>query len=70
MDQRQSNTKGRLFASVIAFDWLTYLEKGKEPAQEDKKTYLLKKYRSLTMLRPSCRGPMLDLVILGCHSLP
>ena len=42
MDERQSNTKCRLFASAITFDWLTYLENGKEPTQEDTKTYILK----------------------------
>ena len=43
MDRLQSNRKGRLFSSAITFDWLTYLENGKEPAQEDTKTYILKK---------------------------
>ena len=43
MDQRQSNTKGRIFSSAITFDWLTYLENRKEPAQEYTKTYILKK---------------------------
>ena len=46
MDKHQSNTKGRLFASAITFDWLAFLENGKEPAQEDTKNYILKtKYR-------------------------
>ena len=31
-----------LFASAISFDRLTYLENGKEPAQEDTKTYIIK----------------------------
>ena len=32
-----------LFASATTFDWLTYLENGKELAQEDTKTYIPKK---------------------------
>ena len=68
MDKHQSNTKCRLFSLAITFDWLTYLENEKEHTQEDTKTYILKNiYRSLTMLRQRCHGPMLDLVILGCH---
>ena len=43
MNQRQSNTKGRIFSLAITFDWLSYLENRKEPAQEDIKTYILKK---------------------------
>ena len=42
MDERQSNTKGRLFALPITFDWLTYFENRNEHAQEDTKTYILK----------------------------
>ena len=57
-----------LFASAITCDWLTYLENGKEPAQEDTKTYILKKISFIDYVkRPRCCGPMLDLVILGCH---
>ena len=53
--------KHRPWILAITFDWLTYLENGKEPAQEDTKTYIQKKYHSLTMLRLRCGGPTLDL---------
>ena len=65
MDYRQSNTKARLFASTITFDWLTYLENRKKiHTRRHKDLHPKKMYHSLTMLRPRCCGPMLYLVIL------